>query len=666
ETAVYRTALSPQEIVKFFPHSKTVQDLFMYSVKAFPNNPFLGTRFPSLNKGQVVWSDYQWKTYGQFNEDRLNFGAGLINLYNKYVTEKAAQWFIGIFALNRYEWIVSDLGAGAYSIPNVALYDTLGPETSEFILNHAEVPILVTSSDKVAAVLELSPKCPYLKVVIVMESLFKDQPSNLPIFKKWGAQIGVHVVSFSEVLELGKKFPVAVRMPGPEDLLCLSYTSGTTGNPKAAMLTHSNMISTLRGLSLITGFDDKEVHISYLPLAHIFERVNILGITMVGGSAGFFRGDVTLLIEDIGVLRPTVFASVPRLLNRIYDKIIQGALHSGSAVKAALFTRALDAKLHYLKQDGSLNHSIWDPLVFNKVKAVLGGRVKLIITASAPISSNTLNFLRVITGGQVIEAYGQTESCGGSTVSWKNDFSTNNVGIVTPNTEVKLVSVPEMNYFAKDLKGEIWLRGNGVFKGYYKDKAKTAETITEDGWLKTGDIGTIDAQGHVSIVDRKKNIFKLAQGEYVAPEKLENIYLKSPFVAQIYVHGDSLQAELVGVIVPDQDFSIGYAIKEGLLPANTPIPPPATPGAPPSPLLVKLCENPKFKAAIFKDLTAYGKADKVRGFEFLKAIHLEPEMFSTESGLLTPTMKMKRPEAVSKYRSILDGLYKELDDKRVP
>jgi long-chain acyl-CoA synthetase len=355
-----------------------------------------------------------------------------MNLYDQLVSQKQDLWFMGIFAINRYEWLVAELGAGAHSVPNVALYDTLGPETSEYILNHAEVPILVTSVDKVAGVLELSPKCPLLKVIIVMESLFKDQADPIPILKKWGSQLGVTVVTFNEVLELGKKKPVPKKLPRGDDLLCLSYTSGTTGNPKGAMLSHTNLVSTLRAAAFTVLLGQDDVHISYLPLAHIFERVMITNIMMIGASAGFFRGDVTLLVEDIGVLKPTFFASVPRLLNRIYDKIIQGALHSGSNLKAALFTKALESKLYYLEKDGSLTHSIWDRLVFKKVKQVLGGRLKMIFTASAPISSQVLSFLRVACGCQVLEAYGQTESCGGLTVTLPGDYSTGNVGAVIP------------------------------------------------------------------------------------------------------------------------------------------------------------------------------------------------------------------------------------------
>jgi long-chain acyl-CoA synthetase len=214
---------------------------------------------------------------------------------------------------------------------------------------------------------------------------------------------------------------------------------------------------------------------------------------------------------------------------------------------------------------------------------------------------------------------------------------------------MKLVSVPEMNYQAKDLKGEIWCRGPGVFAGYYKDEAKTKEALTDDGWLKTGDIGSLDKHGRLSIIDRKKNIFKLAQGEYVAPEKLENTFVKSGFVAQIYVHGDSLQSELVGIVVPDAEYSVNWAISKGVLPPNTPVPASPQPGQPTPPIMFELCKKEAFKQAILADLQVFAKEDKLRGFEYVKAIALEPNSFSVDNGLLTPTFKLKRHDAAVSF-----------------
>lgn len=298
--------------------------------------------------------------------------AGLVHVYEKYVNPDFTlnEWFIGIFSVNRYEWVVADLGAGCYGIPNVSLYDTLGPETSEYIINHSELSIILCSLDKVATLLDIAKKCPTLKVIIAMDSPYHGlQESPLPILQKWASQLGITLLSFPSILALGKKNPRPHRPPKPDDTYIISYTSGTTGNPKGAVILHKNMISALRGANIALPVTNTDVHVCYLPLAHIFERVLLSNQLLNGGGSGFFRGDVSLLIEDLSVLKPTIFASVPRLFNRIYDKIIQGAL-GGSKIKAALFQKALDAKLYHLDNGGHLVHSVWDPLVFNKVKVL--------------------------------------------------------------------------------------------------------------------------------------------------------------------------------------------------------------------------------------------------------------------------------------------------------
>ena len=184
--------------------------------------------------------------------------------------------------------MVADMGAGLYSVGNVALYDTLGPETSEFIINHSESPIIVSTSDKVATLLTLAPKCPKMKAVIIMDSIAE---AEMSVFRQWAAQVKVRIASFMEILSLGKSHPIPVRLPSPDDILCISYTSGTTGNPKGAMLTHKNMIATLRAASYSVLLDVTDSHISYLPMAHIFEKVLINCVALCGASAGFYRGD---------------------------------------------------------------------------------------------------------------------------------------------------------------------------------------------------------------------------------------------------------------------------------------------------------------------------------------------------------------------------------------
>jgi long-chain acyl-CoA synthetase len=292
--------------------------------------------------------------------------------------------------------------------------------------------------------------------------------------------------------------------------------------------------------------NESERHLSFLPLAHIFEQLVMCAIVSVGGAIAFYRGDILKLLEDVGEAKPTIFPAVPRLLNRIHSKIL-GTINEAGGVKKALFYRALQAKQQLLREGVCTKDSIWDRLVFRKVQARLGGRVKLFLSGAAPISPEVLDFFRAAFGCPVMEGYGQTETCAAITLTHGYDYALvpgGHVGPILPCNEVKLVDIPDMGYLATDQpnpRGEVCVRGHNVFKGYYKEPKKTAETIDSDGWCHTGDVGMVLPNGCLKIIDRKKHIFKLAQGEYIAPEKIENIYVKAPLVAQVFAHGDSLK-----------------------------------------------------------------------------------------------------------------------------
>jgi len=364
----------------------------------------------------------------------------------------------------------------------------------------------------------------------------------------------------------------------------------------------------------------------------------------VGGAIGFFQGSAAKLLEDIDVLKPTFFPSVPRLLNRVYDRV-NAAVELKGGISATLFSMACESKKASLR-DGYITHWLWDRLVFGKVKARLGGRVKAIVTASAPISPEVLDFLRYAFCCEVHEAYGQTESSGGSTLTSIGDYESGHVGAPFPCNEIKLVDVPEMNYTSKDKpfpRGEICFRGNNVFLGYFNNEEKTKEALDENGWLHSGDVGLWDEKGRLKVIDRKKNIFKLAQGEYIAPEKIENVYCKGKYVAQAYVHGDSLKAFLIAVVIPDEEVLAPYC-RSNNIPGNS---------------LKEWSQDPKIKELILQDMLKVGKELGLKSFEQVKDIHLDHSLFSVENNLLTPTFKLKRAQVKELYQPQIT----ELTDK---
>jgi len=276
---------------------------------------------------------------------------------------------------------------------------------------------------------------------------------------------------------------------------------------------------------------------------------------------------------------------------------------------------------------------------------VFGGRVESIVSGSAPLSSKVHEFLRVCFAYKVREGYGLTETTAGCCIQDGRDSKTGQVGPPSPSVEINLIDVPEMNYTSKDKpcpRGEICIRGPIVTPGYYKNPEKTKEAFI-DGWLHTGDVGRINEDGTVSIIDRKKNIFKLSQGEYIAPEYLENIFCRSSFVAQCFVFGDSYQAQLVAVIIPDEEKLLNWAKKNNI-----------------SGDFKSLCSNPRVKELILENMTKVGKESKLNGFEFVKDIHLDFELWTNENGILTPTLKLKRNDCYERYKKYIELMYDNL------
>uniref|UniRef100_A0A8C2CQY4 Long-chain-fatty-acid--CoA ligase n=1 Tax=Cyprinus carpio TaxID=7962 RepID=A0A8C2CQY4_CYPCA len=471
------------------------------------------------------------------------------------------------------EWTISELACYTYSLVAVPLYDTLGTEAISYIIDKGEQA----------------------------HSIFCISP------------------------------------PKPEDLALICFTSGTTGRPKGAMITHGNVVSNCSAFIKVTeGLlkpSPQDVLISFLPLAHMFERV-VEGVLLVHGARiGYFQGDIRLLMDDLKTLKPTIFPVVPRLLNRMFDKIFGQA---NTPLKRWLLDFATSRKEAELKSGVVRKDSMWDKLIFSKVQASLGGRVRLMITGAAPVSPTVLTFLRAALGCQFYEGYGQTECTAGCTMSLPGDWTAGHVGAPLPCNFVKLLDVPEMNYFAANGEGEVCVKGSNVFQGYLKDPERTSEAIDKDGWLHTGDIGKWLPNGTLKIIDRKKHIFKLAQGEYIAPEKIENIYIRSDPVAQVFVHGDSLQACLVGIVVPDPDFLPGWAKRRGIEGSYT-----------------EMCKSK------VKHLNRKKKFES-SGFKPFYNIALHMEMFSVQNGLLTPTLKAKRTELRNHFREQIDQLYAKI------
>ncbi|KAK3136107.1 hypothetical protein QOZ80_5BG0428200 [Eleusine coracana subsp. coracana] len=634
---VYRSARSPLTLVNRIPGKPdigTLHDNFVYAVETYRDSRYLGSRIGA--NGTV--GDYKWITYGEASTSRTAIGSGLI--YHG-ITEGAR---IGLYFINRPEWIIVDHACAAYSYISVPLYDTLGPDAVQFIVNHATVEAIFCVPQTLSTLLNFITQMPCVRLVVVIGGEDANMPSSL-------ATTGPEVVSFSRIHNEGMMSLQPFRPPKPEDVATICYTSGTTGTPKGAILSHENLIANVAGSSMDIKFYPSDVYISYLPLAHIYERSLQVALLHYGVAVGFYQGDNLKLMDDLAALRPTVFASVPRLYNKIYAAITNAVKESGG-LKEKLFNTAYNAKKQVVI-NGKNPSKMWDRLVFSKIQARLGGRVRLMTSGASPLSPDVMEFLRICFSCEVLEGYGMTEtSC---VVSMMNvgDKLIGHVGSPNPSCEVKLVDVPEMNYTSEDQpypRGEICVRGPIIFRGYYQDEVQTREIIDEDGWLHTGDIGLWLPGGRLKIIDRKKNIFKLAQGEYIAPEKIENVYAKCKFVTQCFVYGDSFNSSLVAIVAVEPQVLEAWAASEGIQYED----------------LKQLCADPRAKAAVLADMNSIGKEAQLRGFEFAKVVTLVAEPFTLENGLLTPTFKVKRPQARAYFAKEISDMYAQLQEAESP
>lgn len=358
--------------------------------------PFLGQRLPDASGRPGP--QYDWMTYAQAGAVRDALGAGLVSLGGVNPgTDR-----MGLYSVNCRDWVLLDAAAHSQSVVSVPLYDTLGEDAVSYICAHAELSVVCCSGEALPTLLHALPRCPTVKLVVV----FGLPPGGVP-YPPASGTTNARVVTIDELAAAGRQNLAKVKHcpPSPNDVATICYTSGTTGVPKGAVLSHGNLVADAAGSFRILQAGPGDVHVSYLPLAHIYERVTVLGLTHCGAAIGFYSGDVQNLLDDVLLLRPTIFCSVPRLWNRIHDRVL-GQVRQGSAVARRLFEAAYSSKRAALERGdsggGGIAGAFWDALVFSKVRAKLGGRVRLMTTGASPISGEVIDFMRVCFGATEI------------------------------------------------------------------------------------------------------------------------------------------------------------------------------------------------------------------------------------------------------------------------
>lgn len=693
-SAIYRNNAKPEVITTIHADIDTYHKAFNQTVEMNGSNKCLGYReYDYVNKKSS--NSFTSYTYDEVNVRKRNLGAGMIrslmknpfklntdahnkirnhlhdwNSYGVSETgrenkdcqiEKSTSFIVSIFSANRHEWILTDLACSAYSITNTALYDTLGADVTKYILELTNTPMVVCSKDKIKVLLDLKREFP--KELENMISIVSMDPlaSFDPQLIKQAYDMNVLVEDLASVENLGKHNPLDELPPSADALYTISFTSGTTGSrPKGAMLTHANAIAAITMLAASepsAGRTGNSAFI-FLPLTHIYER-ETSGFALIGGYyLGFPQLTVdmakpdpfTNLVEDLRIFKPTYFSIVPRILTRI-EALIKSTIKQLDERSQNTVNNIIDWKIkEHAKYDGlnGFNQEYDNFGPYKDLRALIGfDNLVWTQTASAPVASSTIIYLKAALNIGIRQLYGLTECFGAHTNSDPYEANASSVGPCGIASEVKLRNVSEMGYEIKDMKGELMIGGPQIFKGYYYNQQETDKVFAEDGWFYTGDIARIDEKGRVYIIDRVKNFFKLAQGEYISPEKIENKYLSSnPLLSQCYVHGDSVKSYLIAVVGIEPAKGIQFLNEEcgyNLLDMSD------------HDVLATLNEV-KNKTKVLEHLNKnVGK--QLLGFEKIHNIHIEVNPLTVERNVVTPTLKLKRGIASKFFGNVFHKLY---------
>ncbi len=595
----------------------TLVEMLQETVKAH------GAKTALMEKKEGV---YQGFSYQEFGERIKNVSQGLLSLGIKHGDR------VALMSENRPEWAVCDFGILSAAATNVPIYPTITPEQVKYILADSETKIVITSSaELLEKVFQIYESLPTVEKVIHIDPT--DESFD-------------YLMSYEELIEAGQKYgqknpdayQKSVQSVKPDDLCGIIYTSGTTGAPKGVMLTHDNLLSNVTGSLKVLRVDETDTFLSFLPLCHSFERMAGHFLAVTAGATIAYAESVETVADNLGEVKPTLMTTVPRLLEKVYARVIENA-ESGSPIKKKIFWWAIKTGGKYVeaqmagKISGSLQrkYNLATKLVFSKLHQRVGGRLRFFVSGGAPLSKEIAEFFYKA-GILVLEGYGLTETSPVIAVNHENKFKFGTVGPAIPEVEIKIAD-----------DSEILTRGPHVMKGYYKNPQATAEAIDDDNWLHTGDIGILDEAGFLAITDRKKNIIVTSGGKNVTPATIENALITSPYIEQVMVIGDK-RKYLSALIVPTfdsiknyaQSNNISFSDREGL---------------------INSAEIYNLLGTEIQRLSA----DLAR-FEQIKRYTLLPQEFTIKNGEITPSLKIKRKVITEKYADLIDKMYEETND----
>lgn len=543
---------------------------------------------------------------------------------------------VALLSESRPEWTLSDAGCLFVGAIDVPIYPTLTPTQVLYILKDSGARVLiVVNEEKLREVGQLLSQCSALEHIVLIEPPTSDprelaNSAGLP---------DVPIISLGELEKRGQPELIEALSHeiSPSDLATIIYTSGTTGEPKGVMLTHSNLVSNLIDSSAHFSFENDDSALSVLPLSHVLERVAMY-MYLFHGMAVYFGESLEMIGPNLREVKPTIFVGVPRIFEKILDRVKEKTAEKGK-LNVAILDWALgvakdQAKLAISHQKIpallGLKHRIADKLIFSKLRTALGGRIRLLISGGAALPEE-LGYIFIGAGLPIVQGYGLTETSPVITAGRMDDNRVGTVGKVIRNVEVRIAS-----------DGEIETRGPHVMRGYYNKPVETAAVLSPDGWFKTGDIGTLDEDGFLRITDRKKELFKTSGGKYIAPQPIEQMIKGSQFVSQVVLIGNGRRFA-AALIVPNWERVETYVQLKGMKSESR----------------AQLCRNPRIIDLFQRQVASL--TTELPQYESVKKVALLENEMTIDGGELTPTMKVKRRVVDEKYSNVIDALYADTE-----
>jgi long-chain acyl-CoA synthetase len=604
---------------------KTITETYLERVRATPGA--IGFQYKPTHAEAGPVGAWKQVTFRQFNDECRMVSFGLMGL------GIGPQDKVVILSNTRYEWALCDmaiLGAAGVTVP---IYASNTPDDCCYILNHCEARVaFVEGAKQLEKLLEKRESLPKLEKIVVFE------PSAMVLAP--GRQ---DVMTLQALKELGRR--EEAKEPGrfeknlagakPDDLITICYTSGTTGVPKGAMLSHDNLMSVLEDCMRVLARNvepEREILVAFLPFSHIIGKVESMG-TYAFGWRECYAENLDKLMTNLGEVRPTLVFSVPRIFEKAHGRI-QAMVETGPAAKRRLFQKAFEAgrrfyEARWRRQKPSVaaaaQYAFFRNLVFRKVSNRFGGRLRFAICGGAPLPREIGEYFQ-ITGISILEGYGLTETCAPVTIMTPEDIRFGTVGRPLPEVTIKI---------AED--GEILVKSRKVFKGYFKMPKETAEAL-DGGWFHTGDIGHLDDDGFLHITDRKKDLIITSGGKNVAPQKIENLAKTQKYINQFIVHGDR-RNYLSALVTLDREQIIQYANENQILFSE----------------YAELVKNPKIQALVQRAIDDVNS--HLASFETIKKFVVLSTEFTIDSGELTPSLKVRRSFIGKKFKPELDSMY---------